>query len=208
VIHANLEIPDTTSSVKTSASSASSHNLQFAQLSVDREIVKKEESAQILAKREETSRKSSTEKFIQSTIDKDHFKNKTGGTSSSSDSTFALNFQSRDNLKRGGRHDQLVTKNTSLQDSDCIIESKYREQIKIDFSFAEERIEMQRKISDLEMAICRMSDQGMETTVMLEKQVQELKAENACLKRALEVTLSKVRQWNQEMLRAGMQNGL
>ncbi len=53
-----------------------------------------------------------------------------------------------------------------------------------------------------------MSDQGMETTVMLEKQVQELKAENACLKRALEVTLSKVRQWNQEMLRAGMQNGL
>ena len=74
----------------------------------------------------------------------------------------------------------------------------------IDYSFAEERIAYQKKISDLEDAVRRISDQGIETSVRLERQVLDLRAENACLKKALELTLGKIRQWNNEMIRAGM----
>jgi hypothetical protein len=197
--------------------SSSSHVPSIVKSIVDRKIVKKEEIALNVVKNEDSVQK--VEKFVQSSIDKDHFKMKIVGPSSSSDSALASNFQKRENLKRGGKYDQLSFKTKALdqlnceaEDSDCKNESKKRnlssEQIKIDYSFAEERIAMQRKISDLELAICRVSDQGIENTVMLEKQVQELKAENICLKQALEVTLSKLRQWNQEMIRAGMQNNL
>ena len=209
---------DFTGSSSKDLEKSSSHD-QIVKSTVDRKIVKKEEpahhvmikaeSAQSLVKKEDSMQKSG--KIVQSSIDKDHFKMKTSGPLSSSGSTSASNFHNKGNLKRGGRYDQLSTKNTAMG-SDCEDESKKRnpapEQIKIDYSFAEERIAMQRKISDLELAICRVSDQSIENTVTLEKQVQELKAENLCLKQALEVTLSKLRQWNQEMLRAGMQNSL
>ncbi len=176
--------------------------------------MKKEESAQTFFIKEESAQKSTMDKFVQSSIDKDHFKFKIGGPSTSAHSS-ASNYQIRENFKRGGS-----TKSAAIpypicrtEDSDRKEDPKKRnsstsEQINIDYSFAEERIAMQRKISDLELAVCRMSDQSIESTIVLEKQVQELKAENACLKQALEATLSKVRQWNQEMIRAGMQNGL
>ena len=67
---------------------------------------------------------------------------------------------------------------------------------------------LQNKITDLELAVRRVSEQGIETSLRLEKQVQDLKSENACLKEALDLTISKIRQWHLEMIRAGMRHPL
>jgi hypothetical protein len=71
-----------------------------------------------------------------------------------------------------------------------------------------ERVALQRRISELETHVRRVSDQGIETSVRLEKQIQDLKTENVYLREALELSLTKIRQWNQEMIRAGIQQYL